>query len=50
MRTKFISPFEVWQRWFAWYPVTTVHGERVWWEYVERKLRMYAYDSVWEYR
>ena len=26
-----------WHRWFAWYPVR-IDNERVWWEWVERRV------------
>ena len=27
-----------WKRWFAWRPVTTVGGERIWWDWCYRKV------------
>ncbi len=47
------------QRWFAWHPVRTVHGESVWLQYVVKRLDRYLslrihlkFGSVaeWEYR
>ena len=49
MRTTLIDPYKTWTPWFAWYPVT-IGDMRVWWEPVERKLRIHGYDAVWDYR
>lgn len=49
MRKTYIDRYEVWQAWFAWRPVFIGHT-MVWWEPVERKLRMWGYDPIWEYR
>ena len=38
-----------WHRWFAWYPVTTIHGWMVWWEYVDRR-DWGKYILLYEYR
>ncbi len=31
-----------WTRWFSWYPVVTVEGERVWLEWVERRHYVFS--------
>lgn len=49
MRRELIDRTKVWTRWFAWFPVE-VGNTWVWWEPVERKLRPFGYDLVWEYR
>ena len=48
-RKTYPDRFVVWERWFAWHPIW-IGLTRVWWEPVERRLRMYGYDSIWEYR
>jgi hypothetical protein len=50
MKRQFADHWGTWTRWFAWHPVWIDHNTMVWWETVERKLRMYGYDPVWEYR
>ena len=50
MRRKLVDPFKTWQRWFAWYPVAVGGDTMVWWEWVERRCTMHAYDPIWEYR
>lgn len=50
-----ISPqfnYKEWHRWFAWYPVKLKNNQRVWLEYVERKLDGYTIDYIacWSYR
>ena len=49
MRWILTAHFDAWTPWFAWYPVT-IGGTRVWRETVERRLKMYGYDPVWEHR
>lgn len=49
MRRQYADPFAVWSLWFAWFPVWIDHT-KVWWEPVERKLRMHGHDPVWDYR
>lgn len=42
-----------WHRWFAWYPVVVGDYQRVWLEYVERRMRLPpdAHGGIiWEYR
>jgi hypothetical protein len=50
MKIQFVDHWNTWTHWFAWHPVWIDHNTMVWWETVERKLRMYGYDPVWEYR
>jgi hypothetical protein len=50
VKRQFADHWNAWTRWFAWHPVMIDHNTMVWWEPVERKLRMYGYDPVWEYR
>lgn len=49
MRRELIDHYETWTPWFAWHPVM-IGNTRVWWEPVERKLKQFGYDAVWEYR
>jgi len=40
-----------WHPVFAWWPVTTINGQRVWWERVERHLWGSAwFDDYFHYR
>ena len=49
MKHIMIDHFKIWTPWFAWLPIYVGHT-RIWWESVERKLKMYGHDPVWEYR
>ncbi len=48
--------YQLWRRWFAWYPVELENGDRAWLEIVERrKWYMAGYDfimpiHIWMYR
>ena len=38
-----------WEKWYAWYPVYTKEGYRVWREYVYRRWDGSGYDPEFEY-
>ena len=46
MRWKVFNVWD-WNRWFAWYPIV-INDERVWLEYVERKLTFESW--AWQFR
>jgi hypothetical protein len=38
-----------WQLWFAWHPVTTLSGRRVWWTHVRRRWNPDAGSCVGDF-
>ena len=49
MEDQYWGRYERWESWFAWRPVTTASGERLWWRKIYRKIERH-YDGVdtWE--
>lgn len=43
-----------WHDWFAWYPIHLTEGEnsgkRIWWKWVERKIKQRTYDDDYYYQ
>ena len=45
-----------WKGWYAWYPVTTLRGEHIWLQRIERRwsyyedLSVYVRGYAWRYR
>ena len=48
-----LNKYHPWEDWFAWHPVTTISGHRVWGKKISRRLKMKYGDqrlySEWEY-
>lgn len=38
-----------WERWFAWHPVKTMDGKKVWLRWIERRHVWFVFD-FYEYR
>lgn len=48
---KQLQDIREWHRVFAWWPVVTIDGRRVWWEHVERRYRFSSWwDDYYEFR